>query len=48
MIFDLLKEWNTDISRAFLIGDKDSDLKAASRCNIKGYKFQEDMNLLIL
>lgn len=46
MIFDLLENWNTDISKSFLIGDKDSDLKAASNANITGYMFKENMSLL--
>ena len=30
MLLDLLKNWSTDISKSFLIGDKNSDLKAST------------------
>jgi D-glycero-D-manno-heptose 1,7-bisphosphate phosphatase len=40
MILKLQKEWTTDPARSFLVGDRDSDLQAASAAGIKAFKFE--------
>lgn len=39
MVYDLLRHWNIDPSRALLVGDQDSDMQAAAAAGITGYKF---------
>lgn len=39
MITDLAAQYNVDMSRSFLIGDKDSDLEAARTAGLTGYRF---------
>lgn len=40
MLADLMQEWPTEIAGSFLIGDKDSDLRAATAVGIKGFLFE--------
>jgi D-glycero-D-manno-heptose 1,7-bisphosphate phosphatase len=39
MILRALAEWPIQMERSFLIGDRDTDLEAARRVNLPGYKF---------
>ncbi len=45
MILKLQREWTTDPSRSFVVGDRDSDVEAAIAAGVAGYKF-EGGNLL--
>lgn len=40
MIENACKDWAIDRERSFLIGDKDTDVKAAQNANIQGYLFK--------
>jgi mannose-6-phosphate isomerase len=40
MLRRALAEWPIDAARAFLVGDKDSDLEAARRAGIEGYLYR--------
>ena len=39
MLLDLMENWPIDISRSFLIGDRESDLEAARKAGIPGHLF---------
>lgn len=39
MILKLQREWSTDPSRSFLVGDRDSDVAAAIAAGLPGFKF---------
>jgi D-glycero-D-manno-heptose 1,7-bisphosphate phosphatase len=39
MILRALAEWPIQMERSFLIGDRDTDLEAARRANLPGYRF---------
>jgi D-glycero-D-manno-heptose 1,7-bisphosphate phosphatase len=39
MILDLARQWSVDLTRSFLVGDKMSDLEAASAAGVKGHLF---------
>jgi D-glycero-D-manno-heptose 1,7-bisphosphate phosphatase len=39
MLLDLLENWPVDVHRSFLIGDKESDLDAASVEGLKEIRF---------
>ena len=45
MIDNIVRNWKIDKKSSFLIGDNDTDIEAANRANISGYKFYSD-NLL--
>jgi D-glycero-D-manno-heptose 1,7-bisphosphate phosphatase len=40
MILDLVECWSVDLSRSFLIGDKQRDMEAASNAGISGFLYQ--------
>lgn len=40
MLLSLQRQWSVDLSRSFLVGDKPSDLQAASAAGIPGYLFE--------
>lgn len=39
MILKLQREWTTDPTRSFLVGDRDTDLQAAHAAGLPGFKF---------
>ena len=39
MILKLQREWTTDPSRSFVVGDRDSDVEAAIAAGVAGFKF---------
>ena len=39
MIVKLQREWTTDPSRSFVVGDRDTDVQAAIAAGVAGYKF---------
>lgn len=39
MILDILARWPVDVSRSFLVGDRDSDLQAAAAASIGAYPY---------
>ncbi|MBM3553613.1 MAG: HAD-IIIA family hydrolase [Alphaproteobacteria bacterium] len=39
MLTDVLDHWNVDVSRSFMIGDKESDMAAASAAGLNGHLF---------
>ena len=44
----LLRKWNTDLKKSFMIGDKKSDKIAAENVNIKFfYKKEKNLNMQI-
>lgn len=45
MILALLKKWGLEANKCLLVGDKKSDMEAASRAGVQGYLFQSG-NLL--
>jgi len=40
MLLDLMKHWPVETQGSFLIGDKESDLRAASAVGIRGFLFE--------
>ena len=47
MLEQAAREWPIDLSRSFLIGDKDADMAAAAAFHIRGIKFDSKMNSLV-
>ena len=45
LILSIVKKWDININKSFLIGDKESDIEAAKNAGMKGYKFNSQ-NLL--
>ncbi len=39
MLLKLQREWSTDASRSFMVGDRDSDVEAAIAAGLPGFKF---------
>jgi D-glycero-D-manno-heptose 1,7-bisphosphate phosphatase len=40
MLKDLLRHWAVDIARSFLVGDKDTDMTAATAAGVAGYLYR--------
>lgn len=40
MLLRAMAEWPVDAARSFLIGDRDSDVEAARRAGVAGFKFE--------
>ena len=48
MLLKAMQDFPIDRARSFLIGDKDSDLEAARRAGVKGYRFEGgDLDALV-
>ena len=47
MLEQAAAEWPLDLSRSFLIGDKDDDMTAAARFGIRGIKFDARKDALL-
>ncbi len=45
MILDLIACWDIDLSRSFLVGDRDTDILAAGLAGLNGYLFKGDIDL---
>ncbi|WP_201281682.1 HAD-IIIA family hydrolase [Methylosinus sp. Ce-a6] len=45
MILDLLDRWPVAIERSAMIGDKDSDMEAARRAGVRGFKVESDTRI---
>jgi D-glycero-D-manno-heptose 1,7-bisphosphate phosphatase len=39
MLLQAMRDWPVDAARSFLIGDRDSDIEAAKRAGVAGFKF---------
>jgi len=40
MLKKLMADWPVDVERSLMIGDRDSDIQAASAAGIAGHKFE--------
>ena len=47
MLEQAARDWPIDLTRSFLIGDKDDDMAAATAFNIRGIKFDASVNSLV-
>ena len=45
MLHDLMRCWNTNEGKSFLVGDKESDINAAKNASINGYLFDGSISL---
>ena len=39
-VLQAMRDWPVDPARSFLIGDRDSDIEAAERAGVPGFKFE--------
>jgi len=47
MLEQAAREWQIDLNRSFLIGDKDDDMAAAAAFHIQGIKFDSSVDSLV-
>jgi D-glycero-D-manno-heptose 1,7-bisphosphate phosphatase len=40
MILDLMKAWPLDLERSFVVGDKETDMEAARRARVTGFRYR--------
>ena len=45
MITNLIETWNVDVTNSFLVGDKQTDLRAAEHAGIPGFLFDGNVDL---
>jgi D,D-heptose 1,7-bisphosphate phosphatase len=45
MLIRAMREWAIDVGRSFMIGDQDSDIVAARRAGVRGYRFDPSQSL---
>lgn len=45
MVLDLLKHWSVDLTRSFMLGDKESDVAAGEAAGVRSFRVGRDENL---